>query len=628
MLKLQFDKKLKIIFFRAKSRVIEERNVDAISTLDLFTELVEDSESILYEALSYMNSEEEISEQLDKLREESAKNKNVDYPIEITIEYEENEESAFKIRITKQLYKYLESANDLSNSINLKAIRPQDVIIAIIKEPIQPITKFLRKLYVDIPGLRETFEEILYSDDTEEDQVNSKIPEDMLTYLYAFSGDDAICGRDKELEDIWNILLKKNKRNVILVGDQGVWKTAIVRKIASQIKNGTSPVEFRNYNIYLLDVNAIVAGTKYRGDAEQRFKNLISFIKQQKNVILFIDEAHMLLGAGRASGVDNDLGNALKPILASDKSLVIAATTTEEYEKYFSKDLALRRRFEKVIVEEPGIYEVYPMIKSKVEELSRFHKVDITRDMVNFIAMYSSCFYNETKNPDRTLDLVDRSMVTAKRKKQNIVDTESVITNFAVNMELFNSMQYEEKLATAYHEAGHYIAYSFLPLLKRTLKPVVVSIYPTKNYIGATIIEKNKNVITVRSKKTYLEEIAAYLAGGVAEGIIERESNDGVALDSENATKIARKLVMETGFYDHFFYNLDSLKTDKNVEKQVEEIKKILKDSKEIANKVIHNHKRELEIVVETLMKEHVVSDEELKKAIKNAENQKQEKDT
>lgn len=438
-------------------------------------------------------------------------------------------------------------------------------------------------------------------------------------YISVFSGDDTILGRDKEIESAWNILLKKTKRNIILVGDQGVGKTAVVKKMASQIKNGTAPKEFEGFTIYALDVNSIVGGTKYRGEAEQRFSRLIAFIKQRKNAILFIDEAHLILGAGGAEGTHTDLSNALKPLLAGDESRVIAATTSREYQQYFTKDPAIRRRFEKVTVEEPRIYEVYPMIKSRIEELSKFHNVKISRQMVNFIVLYASCFSAETKNPDRTLDLIDRSMVVAKRKNRKTVDRKSVLANFKVNMELFKSIPIEEKKATAYHEAGHYIAFSFLPFLQKTVKPVVVSIYPAEHYVGITVTEKRKNVIENRNKQAYLEHIAASLAGGIAEAIVNPEANDGVSSDSEHATQIAKNLVTQTGFYHDFFYNLDSLETEKSIEANATEVRKILEEAKKIANAVIQEHRKDLEVVVKALLQKQVVSDEELKKLMKEA---------
>ena len=232
----------------------------------------------------------------------------------------------------------------------------------------------------------------------------------------------AILGRDKECKKIWKTIMKKTKRNVILVGKPGVGKSSVVYKMACDIVNGNCPSIFKSFIILSLSVSNLISGTTYRGQAEQRYQDLISLIEKHDNIILFIDEIHMIVGAGACSNDESlDFSNALKPLLAGDKSIVIGATTEEEYQKAFSKEGALKRRFRTIEIKEPKAEEVYPMLKESVKRLEQFHGVKISRKMIDKIIFYSSCFDYTTCNPDRTISLVDLSMVSAKLTHQKYV---------------------------------------------------------------------------------------------------------------------------------------------------------------------------------------------------------------
>ena len=155
-------------------------------------------------------------------------------------------------------------------------------------------------------------------------------------------------------------------------------------------------------------------------------------MEQNPDCILFIDEIHTILGAGACRDGDLDLANALKPILARGETRVIGATTSEEYEKYFSKDGALKRRFEKIIVKEPHSDEVYDMIKNQISRLEEFHNTVMPKELIDFTILNASCFNYETKNPDRTLDLIDKSMATAELANRHFVSREDILSNFAI----------------------------------------------------------------------------------------------------------------------------------------------------------------------------------------------------
>ena len=199
-----------------------------------------------------------------------------------------------------------------------------------------------------------------------------------LNEVYAGTNCD-ISGRDKECKLIWQTMLKNTKKNVVLIGEPGVGKTSVVQKITYDIISGNCPDELKGFTVLSLDVTSSVAGTSYRGQAEERYSAFAEFLENQKNIIVFIDEIHLIKGAGACREGEIDLANALKPILAGGNVRIIGATTNEEYQKYFSQDGAIKRRFRPIVVREPKMKEVYPMLKKSIETLSKYHGVSISR---------------------------------------------------------------------------------------------------------------------------------------------------------------------------------------------------------------------------------------------------------
>lgn len=309
-------------------------------------------------------------------------------------------------------------------------------------------------------------------DDWQEERTMSEefeIPHELSSFLtilnskYSKDSEECdICGRDEETKKLIRVLMKKTKRNAVLVGEPGVGKTALVEKFTWMVVTGKCPEKFKNDVVLALDVNSIVAGTKYRGTAEERFKNLVSFLEENPNCILFIDEIHTMLGAGACEKGEVDLANALKPLLARGDTRVIGATTEAEYVKYFSQDAALKRRFEKIMVEEPRSDEVYDMIKNQIRRLEEAHNTTISRELVDMVIFKASCFNYETKNPDRTLDLLDKTMVCAELDGRAEVVEQDILENFDVNQRRFNKMSIEGKMSVAYHEAGIILSLSSL----------------------------------------------------------------------------------------------------------------------------------------------------------------------
>ena len=219
---------------------------------------------------------------------------------------------------------------------------------------------------------------------------------------------DPVIGRDKEIERIIQILSRRTKNNPVLIGEPGVGKTAVAEGLALKIANGEVPVHLKDKHIFSLDLTSMIAGTKYRGDFEDRIKNAIEEAKKSDNVILFIDELHTIIGAGSAEG-SADAANILKPSLARGDFQVIGATTLDEYRKYIEKDAALERRFQPVTVGEPTVDEAVQILKGLRDRYEAHHKVKITDEAIESAVKLSSRYIADRYLPDKAIDLIDEA---------------------------------------------------------------------------------------------------------------------------------------------------------------------------------------------------------------------------
>jgi ATP-dependent Clp protease ATP-binding subunit ClpA len=219
---------------------------------------------------------------------------------------------------------------------------------------------------------------------------------------------DDLIGRRKELKDLVQTVARKKKSNAILTGGSGVGKTAIVQGLAKLIVEGNVPDIIKDKVVWELDMTKLVAGTKYRGDFEERMKQLSEALIKEPNIILFIDEIHQIIGAGSTSGT-MDAGNMLKPALSSGKLKVIGATTDEEYRKVFEKESALARRFTKVVCDEPNIIEAKEVVKGTMISYEDYHNVTITEDAAELAVDLSDQYIFNKKLPDKAFDILDRA---------------------------------------------------------------------------------------------------------------------------------------------------------------------------------------------------------------------------
>ncbi|WP_130098985.1 ATP-dependent Clp protease ATP-binding subunit ClpA [Siccibacter turicensis] len=259
-----------------------------------------------------------------------------------------------------------------------------------------------------------------------------------LNQLARVGGIDPLIGRDKELERAIQVLCRRRKNNPLLVGESGVGKTAIAEGLAWRIVQGDVPEVIANCTIYSLDIGSLLAGTKYRGDFEKRFKALLKQLEQDTDSILFIDEIHTIIGAGAASGGQVDAANLIKPLLSSGKIRVMGSTTYQEFSNIFEKDRALARRFQKIDITEPSVDETVQIINGLKTKYEAHHDVRYTAKAVRAAVELAVKYINDRHLPDKAIDVIDeagaraRLMPVSKRKKTvNVADIESVVARIA-----------------------------------------------------------------------------------------------------------------------------------------------------------------------------------------------------
>jgi ATP-dependent Clp protease ATP-binding subunit ClpA len=249
---------------------------------------------------------------------------------------------------------------------------------------------------------------------------------------------DPLVGRDHEVERVTQILSRRRKNNPLLVGESGVGKTAIAEGLAKRIVDGDIPDVLKGSVVYSLDMGALLAGTKYRGDFEKRFKGLLAELKKRDRSVLFIDEIHTIIGAGAASGGVMDASNLLKPLLSSGEIRCFGSTTFQEYRGIFDKDRALSRRFQKVDVNEPNVEDTYKILKGLKSRFEKHHNIKYTDAALRSASELSSRYITDRFMPDKAIDVIDEAgayqqlQSPSKRKKQlGVTDIEKVVASIA-----------------------------------------------------------------------------------------------------------------------------------------------------------------------------------------------------
>jgi len=303
------------------------------------------------------------------------------------------------------------------------------------------ISHGISKVHSDDPARLDQDQQSSVDPDAPEKEANTNPLSAYATNLNKLAAEgriDPLIGRDKELERTIQVLCRRRKNNPLLVGEAGVGKTAIAEGLAKRIVDNEVPEVIQNGIIYSLDLGALVAGTKYRGDFEKRLKAVLSELKKRPEAILFIDEIHTIIGAGAASGGVMDASNLIKPVLASGDLRCIGSTTFHEFRGIFEKDRALARRFQRIDVDEPTVEQTIDILKGLISRFEEHHSVKYSRKALETAAELADKYINDRHLPDKAIDVIDEAgaamqlLPKSKRKKTiSVNDIENIVAKIA-----------------------------------------------------------------------------------------------------------------------------------------------------------------------------------------------------